>query len=157
MNGLYIMGGGYAEIQKRNNIAMYDAPIFADIQINRFSLHTTLEHDAENMKRIHNRLFYVHRGKLKDYVLVEKKLNSTEYLYAHFQQRKLDVEVGLNRDDYLIVPPNKVINWNGLTLTSAKVKKLTTGNILSWNVKGQLKRIVYLAYKRINTSVGLKK
>lgn len=151
------MGGGYAEIQKRNNIAMYDAPIFADIQINRFSLHTTLEQNNENMKRVHNRLFYVHGGNVEDRVLVGKKLNSTEYLYAHFQQRKLDVEAGLNRDDYLIVPPNKAINWNGLTLTSEKVKKLTTGNILSWNVKGQLKRILYLVYKGINTSVELKK
>ena len=148
--------GGYAEIQKRNNVAMYDVPIFADIQINRFSLHTTLEQNSENMKRVHNRLFYVHSGKLEDYVLAGKKLSSTEYLYAHFQQRKLDVESGLNRDNYLIVPPNKAVNWNGLTLTSSKVKKFTTGNILSWNVKGQLKRIVYLVYKRINTLVGLK-
>ena len=149
-------GGGYAEIQKRNNVAMYDVPIFADIQINRFSLHTTLEQNSETMKRVHNRLFYVHSGKLEDYVLSGKKLSSTEYLYAHFQQRKLDVESGLNRDNYLIVPPNKAVNWNGLTLTSSKVKKFTTGNILSWNVKGQLKRIVYLVYKRINTLVGLK-
>lgn len=101
------------------------------------------------MKRVHNRLFYVHGGKLEDYALAGKKLSSTEYLYVHFQQRKLDIESGLNRNDYLIVPPNKAINWNGLTLTSGTVKKLTTGNILSWNVKGQLKRIVYLAYKKL--------
>ena len=33
-------GWGYAEIQKRNGVMVYDAPIFADIQINRFQLHT---------------------------------------------------------------------------------------------------------------------
>ena len=141
--------GGYAEIQKRNNSTMYDAPIFADIQINRFSFHTTLEQSGQNMKRVHNRLFYVHSGKVKDYVLVGEKLSSTEYLYAHFQRRKLDIESGLNKNDYLIVPPNKAINRNELILTLENVKKMTTGNVLSWNVKGQLKRILYLVYSRV--------
>ena len=142
-------GGGYAEIQKRNNIAVYDAPIFADIQINRFSLHTTLEQSNCSMKQAHNRLFHVYDGKVEDCAIVERKLTSTEYLYAHFQQRKLDIEADLRENDYLIVPPNKAINWNDSTLTVKKIKMLTTGNILSWNVKGQLKRIVWLIYSKI--------
>lgn len=70
----------------------YDAPIFADIQINRFSLHTTLE--QSNCSIAHNRLFHVYDGKVEDCAIVERKLTSTEYLYLTYNTLLLELNDG---------------------------------------------------------------
>lgn len=146
-------GGGYAEIQKRNGIAMYNAPIIADIQIDRFSLHTVCEEIDENQKYAHNRLFHIQKGKVEDFYIVRNNLKTTEYLYVHFQQRKLDFISTIDKKDYLVVPPNKAVSRNNLQLTKDNIKKLTQGNVFCWNVKGQLKRLVYVMYLKIKSSI----
>lgn len=125
---------------------MYDAPIFADIQINRFSLHTTNE--LIDKSKIKNRVFHIMDGEVYSYYIRDNVIKSKEYIYVHFQQRKILMSENLNLDHYLILPPNKAMNIACSDMTKTYLKKLTTGNPLSWNIKGQIKRMLYLAYSR---------
>ena len=149
MNGLYIMGG-YAEIQRKNNISIYDAPIFADIQINRYFLHTTLElEENKSEHKSHYTIFSIRQNKIEKWCETQGKLEKIEYAYVHFQQRKLNIGIGLNRFDYLIVPPNRVINRNDTQCDLGDLKKIVKDNIVVWNIKGQLKRKLSIVYKKL--------
>lgn len=142
-------GGGYAEIQKRNNIAMYDAPIFADIQINRFSLHTTLEWMEYEDVCPRNTIFHINNEGVVKLSVIKNNIEKREYLYVHFQQRKLKMTSNLDRTNYLVIPPNRTVNMMDENITIEEMKKITKGNIFEWNFKGQLKRIMYLIYKKV--------
>lgn len=141
-------GGGYAEIQKRNGVMVYDAPIFADIQINRYSLHTTWEQNGTEDKSYHT-VFRVNKNSIEKWCIAKEKILRCEYIYVHFQQRKLKMESNLNRCDYLVIPPNKAVNRNSYQCDVNDLKKLTKGNVFSWNVKGQVRRILSLMYAKV--------
>lgn len=141
-------GGGYSEIQRRNDIKLYDAPIFADIQINRYSLHTTFEKYENNGPSPHNTVFHIHCGTVdKLCTLPRGGVAKCEYLYVHFQQRKLVVAPNLDFSDYLIVPPNRAVGYNGQPLNESALNLLCKGNPLSWNVSGQIRRNISLLRK----------
>ena len=141
-------GWGYAEIQKRNGVMVYDAPIFADIQINRYSLHTIWEQNGTEDKSYHT-VFRVSKNSIEKWCITKEKTLRCEYLYVHFQQRKLKMESNLNRCDYLVIPPNKAVNQNSYQCDVNDLKKLTKGNVFSWNVKGQVRRILSLMYAKV--------
>lgn len=144
-------GGGYAEIEKRNGVPIYDAPIFADIQINRYSLHTTLESPEVRSPKIQNTVFHIYNDDVESLSVVAGKLLRKSYMYVHFQQRKLLTSSIVDNTDYYIVPPNRAINIKDGIDSINGLKKVTKGNVFSWNVKGQIKRFVYLFYKRLNS------
>lgn len=142
--------GGDAEIERRNGVPVYDAPIFADIQINRYSLHTTWELKNNGKEEVsHNAVFCIADVKVQKWYISKGNVNFIEYLYVHFQQRKLTMEKNLNRDNYIVVPPNRAISRNGCQMCVTDLKKATKGNIFSWNFKGQVSRVLSLTYRKI--------
>lgn len=44
---------------------------------------------------------------------------------------------------------NRTVNMMDENITIEEMKKITKGNIFGWNFKGQLKRIMYLIYKKV--------
>ena len=147
------LGGGYSKIQKLNNIKMFDKLIYADIQINRYFFHTTRELTKEYLfeKKKKNAIYLLDAGKLMEYYVFSKKIRSCEYLYIHLQKRKMNVEKG-HFEKYLIVPPDKIIEGDGVQINRLSLKKLTRGNVLTWNLEGQIRRyidiFVGLLYRR---------
>lgn len=127
-------GGGYVEIQKRNGLRVFDAYLHADVEINRWSLNT--------FRGYERMIFHIRDGGLEELALKEGRVVRNEVLYAHFQQRKLDFDDGLDMSDYFVVPPNRAINDSAADadgLSAEKLRRMTSGSVLSWNVSGQLR------------------
>lgn len=144
-------GGGYSEIQRRNGIKMYDVPIFADIQINRYSLHTTFEKYENNGQISRNTVFHVYNGSVEKLCVLSGGggVAKSEYLYVHFQQRKLTLTPNLNLSDFLVVPPNRAVSRIAQPIDADMLTLLCKGNPLTWNIKGQIKRILSNLYRSI--------
>lgn len=141
-------GGGYSEILKRNGVSIYNGKIFADLQINRYQLHTTFESESDDKPRYS--IFQYRDGTVVQYsVMNSNSLSIQEYMYIHFQQRKLDLNTDLNRQNYFIIPPNKALTMEEFHPDLESLKKVTRGNILNWNLKGQIKRVLYNIYIKI--------
>ena len=135
-------GGGYSAIQKLNGISMYDGMIYADIQINRYQLHTTRERDSRFQDEKNNirMVFVISNGMVmsKSIHKKSKQIIVNEYMYIHLQQRKLNVERGIDKNNYIIVPPNKAMKVE-LLKTKDDIIKVTRNAWWTWNIKGQIK------------------
>ena len=119
---------------------MYDEPIYADIQINRYLLHTTREKnkDYDNEQRNSHTVFEIINGNVIQKCINDGRLIANEYMYIHLQQRKLIVEEGLDKNNYLIVPPNRTINYKAVNSTHDLID-MTKNRWWSWNIRGQIK------------------
>lgn len=133
-------GGGYSKIQQLNGITMYDQPICADIQINRYQLHTTRE---ENNSFLYRTVYEIKDGTVVSHSISKKtgEIVQNEWVCVHLQQRKLEFDAELNDKNYLIVPPNKAID-NLQPLTKQVLLEYTKNRWWSWNLKGQIKMML---------------
>lgn len=139
-------GGGYSAILKLNMIPMYDEQIYADIQINRYLLHTTREKNKDYVNEQGNShtVFEIMDGNVIQKCINDGRVIANEYIYVHFQQRKLIVEKGLNKNRYLIVPPNRAIHYEAANSTLDLIN-MTKNRWWSWNVRGQIKEKLHNA------------
>ena len=141
-------GGGLSQILLKNDVKMYEAPVYADIQVGRYGLHTVRENSEMYVKerKRKNKVYWYHEGILEEMSVYNKKICRTEFLYAHFQQRKLEFDPDIDMENYLIIPPNKAVSFGKITLNDINVgnlKKLTFPNdVMKWNVRGQIKYLL---------------
>lgn len=99
--------GGFREIIKRREIALYDELDFADIaKLNRFgffSFELAQVQLKQNEKLIGTSVFMWNAGDLVRIYYQAGELKRKEYLYVHFQRRVLH-DKSSNRKSYCIVP-----------------------------------------------------
>jgi len=109
---------GINRILLENNYKIYYKPIwFSDICINTYGLKNTrsyydLEDRARNEKNKKKIIFLFNKGKLIQYYLDKNnKLKYSQEAYVHLQKRPMINEV-TNSNKFIIIPPNKFINFN---------------------------------------------
>lgn len=105
---------GFSRIAKKEDIKVYEAPIFADLDtffytFRKIYSYLDKEDDAESVVQY----FQWSNGKLYDIIYDDKakKWNKNELLYVHFQKRKLESN-HLNASDEFYILPNFITNNN---------------------------------------------
>lgn len=67
-------GGGLSQILLRNDVKMYEEPVYADIQVGRYGLHTVRENSEMYVmeKKRKNKVFWYHEGMLEELSVYSK-------------------------------------------------------------------------------------
>lgn len=108
-------GGGISVIFKENGIFTYDEPVMADIRVGCGSFYVNRRPELGKI-----RFFSYEAGVLKGISRV-----STEFLYCHFQKRKVTIPGKLNEDKFVFVPYALLMNEKkGLVVLKSKWKCL---------------------------------
>ena len=123
-------GGGLSLIMEKNDIPMYKKWIFADLALNlkRFQLsytensYYTTDEDSRSafFERAKDGLFLVYKK--------NGELRKTEFMYVHFQKRNLKTPANVQSDNYIILPPGKLVVTNAPLTDKQKQKRLRKNN-----------------------------
>lgn len=96
---------GLTPISKYKNIKTYTPSDFADIDRTKYNF---LVLNMQN--KLTKSLFTWNKGKLYYYYILEGKIQKKEYMYAHFQKRKMKVTKCSTSEDSFSIVPNEFVN-----------------------------------------------
>lgn len=77
----------WLDVCKEYNIKQWIEPVMADIDCNRLAFHL-----VDNIKDVEYQIFSWNQGELARLYVEEKQIKKDEWLYVHFQKRRMDMQ-----------------------------------------------------------------
>lgn len=107
----------------------YKKLLFADINVFSYNLQTTrmMYGDSTEEEKQKQKIIYQYRkGNLYQHFTTHEPHTAgvKEELYIHLQKRKMILPAQVNPGSFLIIPPNKIINWDENEPVTIKTVKL---------------------------------
>lgn len=110
--GLPELTKGINHIFALNKINVYDAYIYMDLAVYSYSfINSDLEKEIDEREKAKHSLFIWKDGKLYRVYLSNGAVNREEFMYIHFQKRKMNVRIQTQTKRYNIVP-NAFVPYN---------------------------------------------
>ncbi len=139
--------GGISRIFLEENVKQYDNIDFADLDVKDYNFKMLFEEKLKNKYGI----FEWNKGKLE---FITKNNVKKEVIYAHFQKRKMQVEVSNFEAEKFTVVPNKFLNYT--KVDEKLLNKYTNSSINVYiinNFKYYKKRIKGIIEKAKNGAI----
>lgn len=126
--GLADLTLGINRIFKDANVRVYDEYNFMDLEVSRFDfINADFINDENEINISKKSLFTWEKGKLYRYYIKNEKIYKQEFMYIHFQKRKMKNKLNniKNIDKYTIIP-NKFIPYDisFKTISKSNIRKI---------------------------------